>query len=92
MSDHFFNAPSPAAPDRLWCTPLSRLLLQGPAPPPPIASLTLRLLALRNDSQALIGLDSWPPMDAPDGSYALALHGVALEAAVPVELDAAAAA
>lgn len=83
LSDNFYNAPSPSAPDRLWCAPLTRILGGGPALP---AELTLRILALRNDSRPLIGLDTWPPLGGPGGVSSLALHAVALEVALAVEL------
>lgn len=73
LGDNFFNAP--VTPDTLWRLGLSRALPPG-APLP--AELTLRVLPLRSDADALVSLDSWPVADfgtGPGGS-ALVLHGV----------------
>lgn len=71
VGDAFFNAAD--TPNTLWTVSLSRSVPGGLALP---ATLTLRVLPLRADADAVVGLDAWPPFGTGPNGTALALDGV----------------
>ena len=85
LGDAFYN--SPATSDALWELSLTRALPQGA----PVAGVyTLRLLPLRADASASVGLDSWPKFGTGPGGSALELRAVTALCTVSVQLAAAA--
>ena len=85
LGDAFYN--SPTSSNALWELSLTRALPLGA---PVAGTYTLRLLPLRADASASVGLDSWPAFGTGPGGSALELRSVTALCTVSVQLAAAA--